>query len=244
MEFWGITDSGKLRKHNQDIYRVIHSRKSDAVVMVVCDGMGGARAGNVASTLAVDTFIDYMGKYIDSFECRNDATDRLFEAVVLANTVVFEKSFQDEEFAGMGTTLTACVSTKDGDVISNIGDSRAYHITSEDIIQITKDHSVVEDLIDRGEITRAEALTHRSRNLITRVLGTTQHESPDIFELNLKKDEFLLLCSDGLSNVVSEDEIFNQLQNNESVRESCETLLELTLSRGAPDNVTTVILRK
>lgn len=244
MEFWGITDSGKLRKHNQDIYRVIHSRKSDAVVMAVCDGMGGARAGNVASTLAVDIFIDYMGKYLDSFECQSDVRERLIEAAVVANATVFERSFQDEEYAGMGTTLIASVSTKNGDVISNVGDSRAYHITSERITQISKDHSVVEDLIDRGEITRLEALTHPSRNLITRVLGTSQYESPDIFELNLKKDEFLLLCSDGLSNIVSEEEIFNQLQNNETVRESCEALLELALSRGAPDNVTTVIFRK
>lgn len=244
MEFWGITDTGKVRKHNQDIYRVIHSRKSNAVVMVVCDGMGGANAGNVASTLAVEAFIDHMGKHIDSFNSRGDATETIIEAVLAANTAVFEKSFQDEEYAGMGTTLIAAVSTNDGEVVANIGDSRAYHVKSNEITQITKDHSIVEDMIDSGGLTRSEARIHPSRNLITRALGTTYHEPPDIFELNLKDGEFLLLCSDGLSNVVSEKDILKQLKRGKTVRESCESLVEMTLSRGAPDNVTTVILKK
>jgi len=247
MEFWGITDSGKVRKHNQDVFRVIHSKKSKAIVMVVCDGMGGAKAGNIASTLATEAFLNSLGKHIDRFDKQHDIDyiiERITDAVISANTAVFEKSLQDEDYAGMGTTLIAAVSTEIGEVVVNIGDSRAYHITSNDIIQISKDHSVVEDMIDRGEITRAEARTHPSRNLITRALGTTYYEPPDIFNLNLKDGEFLLLCSDGLSNVVSEKDILNKLKHSKKVKEACEALVETTLSLGAPDNVTTVILKK
>jgi len=244
MEFWGITDSGKIRKDNQDIYKVIHSAQSGAVVMVVCDGMGGARAGNVASTLAAELFIEYMSEHIDNFFTQGDTIEPLKRAISIANMAVFEKSYSGEEFAGMGTTLVAAISTSGGEVIANIGDSRAYHIASKKIFQLTRDHSVVEDLIERGEITREEAVNHPKRNLITRALGTTHHEPPDIFELNLKSGEHILLCSDGLSNVVSDKEIVKQIKNSKTVRASCESLVEMTLSRGAPDNVTIVILKK
>ena len=246
MDLWGITDCGKVRKHNQDVFQISTSEDNDTVVLVVCDGMGGANAGNVASKLAADTFMDCMDKCIDTITDDQDLTHiaaLMTEAVNSANTEVFKKSLLDEELAGMGTTLTSAVFSKDGVVVANVGDSRLYHVTFESITQITRDHSVVEDMIERGEISRSEAHDQPNRNLITRVLGTGDNESPDIFYINMRTDDFIILCSDGLTNVVSDKEIQFELLRGSTVRESCEVLVNLALQRGAPDNVTVVILK-
>ena len=247
MELWGITDSGKVRKHNQDIFLTLFNEEKDVAVLVVCDGMGGARAGNIASEIAAEAFMKLMGSYIDDIKdvkCPHDIAEVMTDAVLAANIAVFAKSLQDEEFTGMGTTLTAAVSTDDGEVVANIGDSRLYHVTDSKITQITRDHSVVQDMVERGEITRSEARRHPSRNLITRAIGTRHCEPPDIFYLNLKYGELILLCSDGLSNVVLDSEILYEWQRSDTVREFCEVLVDMALARGAPDNVTAVILKK
>ena len=165
-------------------------------------------------------------------------------AVHVANTAVYEKSIENEEYSGMGTTLTAAVSTKYGEVVANVGDSRLYHINSSKITQVTRDHSVVEDMIERGEITRNEARRHPSRNLITRALGTGIDEPPDIFFIKMKSGESIILCTDGLTAVVMDNEIQFELLRGVTVRESCEVLVNMALERGAPDNVTAVILKK
>jgi len=247
MELCGITDSGKVRKHNQDVFQTFSNEDKDIAVLVVCDGMGGAKAGNIASELAADIFMDEMKRKIDEIEDdynRDDIAKMMADAVHTANNTVFEKSLEDEEFSGMGTTLTAAVSTKDGEVVANVGDSRLYHISDKKITQITRDHSVVEDMIERGEITRNEARRHPSRNLITRALGTGINEPPDIFFIKMKSGESIILCSDGLTAVVMDNEIQFELLRGATVRESCEVLVDMALERGAPDNVTAVIFKK
>jgi len=247
MELWGITDSGKVRKHNQDVFQTFSKDDKNIAVLVVCDGMGGANAGNIASGLAADAFMKYIKDDIEAITddySRADIATMMTNAVLSANTEVYEKSMEDEEFSGMGTTLTAAVSTNHGEVVANVGDSRLYHISDDNITQITRDHSVVEDMIERGEITRTEARKHPSRNLITRALGTGVYEPPDIFFLEMKSDDSIVLCSDGLTNVVFDSEIKNELERGGTVRESCEVLVDKALSRGAPDNVTVVILKK
>jgi len=244
MELWGITDSGKVRRQNQDVFKILYDEEKDVAVLVVCDGMGGARAGNIASSIAADAFMHSIGKYIEDIGKLDDVALKMEDAVLYANRTVYDKSITNREYYGMGTTLTAAISTGDGEVIVNIGDSRVYHATSSAITQITKDHSVVEDMIMRGDITRAEAYGHPSKHLITRVLGTSYDERPDVFVLNLNSGEFILLCSDGLSNVVMDNEILFTLQSGDSVRDSCAKLIETALSRGAPDNVTAVLFRK
>jgi len=247
MELWGITDCGKVRKHNQDVFQISISETNDTAVLVVCDGMGGANAGNIASKLAADTFMDFMDRHIDTLDDDDEMADiakLMIEAVSIANSFVFTKSINDDELAGMGTTLTAAVSGKDGVVVANVGDSRLYHCTPNSINQITRDHSVVEDMIERGEITRSEASKHPSRNLITRALGTCDDESPDIFYIYMQSGDTIILCSDGLTNVVTDDEIKIELKRGVTVRENCEVLVDMALERGAPDNVTVVILKK
>lgn len=244
MELWGITDSGKVRRQNQDVFKILYDEIRDVAVLVVCDGMGGARAGNVASAIAAETFMHYMGKYIEDIGARGDIAMKMADAVLAANKAVYDKSIFDEEYAGMGTTLTAAISTTDGEVVVNIGDSRVYHVTLNGIMQITKDHSVVEDMVLKGDLTRAEARKHPNKHLITRALGTCNDEEPDVFFLNLNPGDHILLCSDGLSNVVMDSEMLFELQRGAGVRESCERLVDMALVRGAPDNVTAVIFRK
>ena len=244
MELWGKTDSGRVRRENQDVFKVLYDEDKNVAVLVVCDGMGGARAGNVASALAAETFMHYIGRYIENIGNRGDVAMKMADAVIAANMSVYDKSVRYDEFSGMGTTLTAAISTSDGEVVVNIGDSRVYHITISGITQITKDHSVVEDMISRGDLTRAEAYRHPNKHLITRAVGASPDEEPDVFFLDLNEGEYILLCSDGLSNVVLDSEILFELQRGGGVRESCEKLVELALSRGAPDNVTAVLFRK
>ena len=244
MQLWGVTDCGKVRRQNQDVFKILYDEDKGIAVLVVCDGMGGAKAGNVASALAADTFMHYMGKYIEQTGGLNEIAMRMADAVVIANKAVYDKSMTHEEYSGMGTTLAAAISTGDGEVIVNVGDSRVYHVTLSGIKQITKDHSVVEEMILRGDITRAEAYKHPNKHLITRVVGASIDEEPDVFFLSMEADDFMLLCSDGLSNVVLDSEILYEIQRGESVRDSCESLVRLSLSRGAPDNVTAILFKK
>jgi len=244
MELWGITDSGKVRRQNQDVFKVLYDEDRDVAVLVVCDGIGGARAGNVASALAAEAFMHFMGKYIEDIGAQSDIANRMADAVQAANKVVYEKSIHDDELSGMGTTLTAAISTSDGEVVVNVGDSRVYHATLSSITQITRDHSVVEDMIIKGGLTRAQARRHPKKHLITRALGTYSVEEPDVFFLQLAPGEFILLCSDGLSDLVMDSEMLFEMQKGNSVRECCEKLVEMALGRGAPDNVTAVLFRK
>ena len=244
MEIWGITDSGKVRRQNQDVFRTLFDVEKNVAVLVVCDGMGGARAGNVASALAAESFMRYMGNYIENLGEQSDVAMKMADAVIAANNAVYEKSISEDMYDGMGTTLTAVISTAHGEVVVNIGDSRVYHIASSYIKQVTTDHTVVEDMIIRGDLTRIEARWHPKKNLITRVVGTNPNEEPDVFFVSLEPGEHLLLCSDGLSNIVMESEILFEIQHSAGVRESSIKLVEMALSRGAPDNVTAVLLRK
>ena len=244
MELWGTTNCGKVRRQNQDIFKILFDKERDVAVLVVCDGMGGANAGNIASSIAADTFMHSIGKHIDFLDSRKEISMRMSEAVTEANRNVYVKSMTSDELYGMGTTLAAAFSSDTGQVIVNVGDSRVYHITTSSITQVTKDHSIVEEMVTRGDLTRAEARRHPKKNLITRALGATNYETPDVFYLNIKSGEFLLLCSDGLSNLVFESEILYELQSCTTVRLSCENLVKMALERGAPDNVTAVLFKK
>ena len=244
MEIWGRTDNGKVRRQNEDAFRTLVDEFRGVAVLVVCDGMGGAKAGEVASTIAADTFMTGFCEKLDELTDTNAVAEAAKGAVLAANRAVFTESVSDSSRAGMGTTLTALISTSGGEVIANLGDSRAYHITLSGITQITRDHSVVEEMISKGDITRAEARKHPNKHLITRALGTPEDDTPDVFFINLFLGDHILLCSDGLSNVVMDSEMLFQIQSGTNVRECCEKLVETALSRGAPDNVTAILFRK
>ena len=239
MQVWGVTDRGAVRQQNQDAYAVKLLDDGRALALV-CDGMGGARAGNVASTMAVELFLEHFfrGSPEDPDE------ERMGHAAAVANQAVFQRSVEDQDCAGMGTTMVAALAGAAEAVILNEGDSRAYHINSEGIVLVTRDHSLVEDLVERGELTREQARTHPHKNLITRALGAEPVLMADCFRQPLAPGDYLLLCSDGLSNVVNEQEMLYEVIHGGGDEACCQRLLDIALSRGAPDNVTAVLVKR
>lgn len=236
---WGVTDRGLVRRNNQDA--CAHAvREGDYAWCVVCDGMGGAAAGDLASTLAVSRFENHM-ICLDEPEEYQDEGDLLVQAVQAANRAVYLKAGTNRAYAGMGTTLVGALVRRDTLWTVNVGDSRAYYITEDRIQQITRDHSVVEELVQRGSITPEEARHHPQRNLITRALGTGRQVKVDLFQRTVEKGDTVLLCSDGLVNEVTEQEIHQEVLAGGTPEEICRRLLERALAAGAPDNVTVVL---
>jgi len=244
MNAWAITDKGVVRKQNQDTFFACCDDEKKIALLVVCDGMGGAAAGDVASRLALNAFTDEVKKRLTGDPADLDYVRIVEEALMIANRIVFDASLGNREYRGMGTTLVAAIVTESGATVANVGDSRAYHVTRYGISQITRDHSIVEDMVQRGDITRDEARTHPNKNLITRALGTAEDVFPDVFTLELLEDEYLFLCSDGLSNQVSDQEILYEIRRGETESAACEKLLEIAMLRGGPDNITFVLFKK
>ena len=244
MRAWGVTDKGAVRSENQDAYYIDLLRQSGQAICVVCDGMGGAQAGDVASETAVRIFTEEVKAALKPDMSSSAIGELLRSAAESANKEVFMRSMKNEELFGMGTTLVAAVITGDTAVIANVGDSRAYHITADGARRVTRDHSVVEDMIQRGEITRDQARNHPVKNSITRAVGTEDCVRCDIFTVALKQGEFLLLCSDGLSNMVSDPELLFEVMFWGEPDDCCERLLTIASNRGAPDNVTIVLFQK
>ena len=203
MQSWGLTDQGCVRKQNQDAFHIEQLDRS-TVLCVVCDGMGGAKSGNIASTLAVDVFVQEVRRCWKPSLDREKTDQMLFSAAKLANFTVFDQAQQFMEFDGMGTTLVAALVRGRNATIANVGDSRAYEINSEGIHQITTDHSLVQMMVDRGELAPEQAKSYPGKNFITRAIGTEPFVMCDLFHLNVARGDFLLLCSDGLSNMMDD----------------------------------------
>ena len=241
MQYWGISDPGCIRPQNQDSYQ-IEVLDRNTLLCVVCDGMGGAKSGNVASSLAVDVFVQEV-KRTWTPDMDPDMLDQMLRnAVKLANFTVYDQARQFEEFTGMGTTLVAVLIQSQLVTVVNVGDSRAYSVKSDGVSQITVDHSLVQMMVRRGELTPEQARSYPGKNLITRAIGTEAVVECDIFHRRTQNGECLLLCTDGLSNMVDEQEILFEVVHGANKQSSCERLLEIAKNRGAPDNVTCVLI--
>ena len=241
MEYWGLSDIGRVRAQNQDAFR-IEELDRHTILAVVCDGMGGAKSGNIASRLAIDVFV---GEVKNSWKASmtQEQTEQLLEnAVKLANFTVYDQARQYEEFAGMGTTLVAALLSGKTATIVNVGDSRCYHITRSDIRRITVDHSVVQMMVDRGELTAEEARSYPGRNYITRAVGTEPTVQCDLFAIRGERGDALLLSSDGLHNEVDDQEILFEVAHGVNNDNCCQRLLDIANMRGSPDNVTSVLV--
>ena len=242
MKAWSHTDTGKARTQNQDFYHVELFHESDYALCVVCDGMGGAKAGNVASELACTTFVEEFHMALKPTMNAKAIRSALRQAVKEANRKVFEKSRSSPDYYGMGTTLVGGLITSERAIIANVGDSRAYLADTEGIQRITHDHSVVEDLLLRGELNAEQARNHPSKNLITRALGTEEEVLCDIFTLELRPGDYILLCSDGLSNMVDDQELLYELMHSREDSDVCQRLVDIANERGGPDNITLAVL--
>ena len=241
MQSWGLTDPGCVRKQNQDAYR-IEQLDRGALICVVCDGMGGAKSGNIASNLASEVFVEEIRRSWKTGMEQDQIDQMLRSAVKLANFTVYDQAVQFEEFEGMGTTLVAALIRGKTATVVNVGDSRCYAIDGEGISQVTKDHSLVQLMVDRGDLTPETAKTYPGKNLITRAIGTEPIVMCDLFHHELSKGDFLLLCSDGLSNMMDDQEILFEVVHGVNKKQCCKRLLNIAVGRGAPDNVTSVLV--
>ena len=245
MNSFGITDRGKVRRDNQDSFLIERIDERDCLIAVLCDGMGGEKAGNIASDLAAKTYVSELRKKMTlSRQKKPDAKAMMAAACHVANHMVYAYSCFDTDYTGMGTTMVSAVICGDDTFVLNVGDSRAYKLTKRKMTQITKDHSLVQDMVDRGEITAEEARYHPRRNVITRALGVDENVPCDIFKVRLARGDLLLLCSDGLTNMLEDREIYEYSKQNTDPLSLGRALMAEALERGASDNVTIVILSK
>ena len=241
MQSWGLTDPGCVRKQNQDAFR-IEQLDRGTLLCVVCDGMGGAKSGNVASTLAVEVFAEEIRRCWVPGMASDRIDQMLRSAVKLANFTVFDQAAQIEEFSGMGTTLVAALIREGKATLVNVGDSRVYGIDRSGIHLLTKDHSLVQLMVDRGDLTPEVAKSYPGKNLITRAIGTEPMVMCDIYHKEVNKGDYLLLCTDGLSNVMDDQEILFEVVHGVRKEHCCQRLLDIAKNRGAPDNVTSVLV--
>lgn len=249
MFFYGITDVGKRRTANQDNF-IVMRYASDVILAVVCDGMGGANGGNVASSVAATVFRDKM----NDVERDNpmfygmtgdDILAALSSAAKEANRAVHQLSKTDSSLAGMGTTLVGCLVSGVHAYVVNVGDSRLYLARDEEIKQISHDHSYVQYLVDMGKMSQEEAKNSKNKNLITRAVGTERSVESDLFTCDIKAGDMIVLCSDGLTNHVDPieiGEVVSGIKSGEDIQTACESLIASANDRGGLDNITAVIL--
>ena len=237
----GITDIGQKRKSNQDCFRICATKRYTAAV--VCDGMGGAKGGSTASRTAAAAFMKSVRSSLSSLDRERSTTgdiDRiLVNALNLANTAVYEKAGTSDSYEGMGTTLVAALCMEGKAFVVNTGDSRLYAAKDGEIRQVTKDHSFVQFLVDSGVINESEAANHPQKNIILKVVGVSESTECDVF--NVPEFDYLLLCSDGLSNVISKEEMLDVLYDGLDCSTKLNILINTANERGGADNITAVI---
>lgn len=232
------TDVGKKRSMNQDFFYCNENMVgSFQNLLIVADGMGGHKAGDHASKLCVESMV----KTIEA--SKHTTPVSIFEeAVEKANKTIYEAARENIAYEGMGTTMVACTLFDGKMYVANIGDSRLYLIR-KNIRQITDDHSLVEELVKQGNLTAREARVHPQKNIITRALGIDEEVSADFFEIETKKDDIILLCSDGLSNMLEDDDLEYVVKNSDSLEKASEVLIQKANQNGGDDNITAVLAK-
>ena len=240
MRAYGKTDVGRVRENNQDAF-ICGRLSDDALFVVVCDGMGGANGGNVASALAVkvisDRIMDVYREGLASASVRN----LLESAIAAANVEIFDTAMADLELRGMGTTVVAAILDGRALYLAHVGDSRAYLAGPERLEQLTRDHSIVQAMVEKGQLTQDEAKNHPRKHFITRALGVEETVECDYMELTVPEQSRLLICTDGLTNMVESEDIFALVQSGEA-SEAPERLIHAANMAGGSDNITAVVI--
>ena len=239
MRFRFGTDIGLRREENQDAVRCEYFGHN--VLAVVCDGMGGERAGKEASTIAINEFFQrFSDGYSESLD-EDGIRKLLISSVSAANSVIYTRARLDFKNFGMGTTCVAVFLTADAAYVANVGDSRAYIVTQTGLFQVTTDHNVAAVLYEQGKITEKEMAVHPQKHMLTRAVGVEKTVLTDTFVLTYDDEITLMLCSDGLSGYCSDDEIFGVL-NRADLDEAADALIQLALDKGGRDNVTVAVV--
>lgn len=241
MRAFATSDVGKTRQINEDFY-YISSEYEPIKLFIVADGMGGYNGGEIASKLAVES----ARRYIQSnFESAKNDKESLLNLVknssMYANMIVYEKAMKNEELKNMGTTLDICLIYENKAFISHIGDSRVYRIRKDFMRKLTKDHSYVQQLVDEGKITKEESVNHPKKNMLIKALGCTEYIEPDVTVKGFIKGDIMLMCTDGLTNMIPENEILKILKEN--LDNPSKVLVDKANELGGLDNITTVIIK-
>jgi PPM family protein phosphatase len=234
------SDTGKVRPINQDDYLI---SEDGCCLYIVADGMGGHRCGEVASRLAVEAVQEHVKRYISEGLDLTSVTGILYEALNRANRRIMDHARMEPLCEGMGTTLTLMLHSEKLSLIGHIGDSRAYLINRKFCRQITSDHSLVAELFRRGEINEQEAENHPQKHVITRALGISDIVRADFLPINPSHDDYVLLCTDGLTNLVNDDEIHTTILQSPTERDAAKKLVGLALDRGGYDNITALLIK-
>ena len=240
MRVLGMTDVGLHRKENQDTFTIAEA--CGRHIAVVCDGMGGERGGRIASSIAADTYLSQLKALLRPDMMIEQLRELSSFCVAQANTAVHQYALENRNCKGMGTTLVSVITDGEDALVSNIGDSRAYLLRGGKLSRVTHDHSVVESLVQSGDITAEEARTHPNRNLITRALGPETIASCDNYEMKLQKGDRLLLCTDGLVITATDEQIERTISTCNDIDSALAALIALARQYDAPDNVTAVLL--
>lgn len=241
MKIVGRSDVGMRRKNNEDSFR-FGSFEDGVVWAVVCDGMGGAAGGQTASMLACDMVGNKIQKCYNKSMSDFSIENLLLSAITTANVTVFDRAQTDDALSGMGTTIVACVIKDNVACVAHVGDSRAYHIRSGEIKQITKDHSLVQQMLDNGQITKEQFDNHPNKNIITRALGINENIEIDFDTVELEDNDALILCTDGLSGSVTDSYMLTLFEKNE-FDDVAEKFVEAANQNGGHDNITVVAIR-
>ncbi len=233
----GKTDTGCKRNSNQDsIFFCDKPVGPLPNLYIVADGMGGHRAGDMASKMAIDISVDFIKK-----STLENPIAIMKRAMIFANNEIYKTANNDPDLNGMGTTMVAAVVLDDKLYVANVGDSRLY-VVGNDIKQITMDHSLVEELIRNGELERKKGRNHPEKNIITKAMGSKDEVMPDFFEIDFNPDDKILLCSDGLSNMVEDDEIRDIIVDNTNLEKTAEALIDRANYYGGSDNISVVVV--
>ncbi len=243
MKVYGISDRGAVRSENQDRFLYKLDEETGIALLVLCDGMGGAVSGGLAAEIAANAFLTHAGLCLAEKE-QPEASVIVKESAVYANIRVYDRAMTDENCIGMGTTLVGALVRGGEAALVNIGDSRGYLFAGGTLTQVTRDHSLVEELVARHAITPEEARTHPRRNIITRAVGLEYKVRCDVFRPTLGEGDALLLCSDGLSNALEPAELAAALREAPEPEAACKRLIRRALDAGAADNVSALILRR
>lgn len=239
--FAAATDTGLVRRNNEDEYLFSQSPDKDYLMLIIADGMGGHSCGEFASKIAVEQAGRYISEHFDPKMNDWDIRTLLDNACETANVNVELEAKTSIEMAGMGTTLTVGLIFNNNLYLAHVGDTRVYLLRQGKLMQLTRDHTYVQMLVERGEITREEAAVHPKRSMLIKALGVPEKLSADLDIYPLRTGDKLLFCTDGLYDVVSPAEIKEILTASPDVKRAVSQFIELTLQRGAPDNVTVII---
>ena len=231
-----------LRERNEDNYRTVTDKQGVPEIFIIADGMGGHSSGDIASKKAVE-FVERALSIKKIWKSKEqNALDNIVEAMQKANTALFALAENDEKLAGMGTTMIAALFLEGRIYIGHVGDSRLYRIRNSEIEQITLDHSLVEALVNKGKITRAEARDYPGKNIITRALGAYEDIQIDTYFLDVEQNDKFIMCTDGLTNKLKDDEMAEIILNSEKLEAACGNLTEEANKRGGEDNITVIIV--